>query len=115
MIYTRNDIPTIKFNRDRLSIAVDIRGLNLKDINQGTDIPIPDLKQIDSGIRQPTLTQVKAIGEMLNFPVKFFYQEGERHIQNTWMCSTRDWFDEFDEDGEVEELPVQLSLFGDDL
>jgi hypothetical protein len=103
MIYTRNGIPVDKFNRDMLSIAVDIRRFNLKDLHEGTGIPLPELKQIDSGIRQPTLGQAKAIGEMLDFPLGFFYREGKRYPPLCWHG-----------DNEVEELPHQLSLFGDD-
>jgi transcriptional regulator with XRE-family HTH domain len=100
MIYTRNGIPMDKFNRDMLSIAIDVRRLNLKDLHEGTGISLSDLKQINNGIRQPTLDQVKAISEMLGFPLSFFYREGKRYPPLCWHG-----------DNEVEELPEQLSLF----
>lgn len=102
MIYTRNGIPIDRrFNPDMFSIAYDIRRLSLKDIHGGTGIPLPDLKQIDNGIRQPTLEQAQTISAMLGFPLAFFYRDGKRY-PTLCQCPL---------DDDVEELPEQLPLF----
>jgi len=110
MIYTRNGVPVKKFNPDMLSIALDIRRLNLKDVHEGTGITLPTLRQISNGIRQPGLEEASMLATMLSFPIGFFYRAGKREA--TWMCSVGDWIDDADEVLviELDPLPAQLPL-----
>jgi len=110
IIYSRDGIPISdnngnrfeSFNGEMVIIACQIRGYDLEDVHEYTQIPMMTLGQLERSLTQPTVDQLKALGKFLDFPVAFFYREGRR--EPSFICRN---VGQYDEDGN---LPIQLLL-----
>ena len=67
------------FNPVMLTLARDIRGMTQSELAHKTKLSVPEIVRFERGFAIPTARELRAFDSVLDFPVAFFLQEGERH------------------------------------
>jgi Zn-dependent peptidase ImmA (M78 family)/transcriptional regulator with XRE-family HTH domain len=68
-----------RVNPDMVILAREYRGLTQKELAEAASIKQPQIAMLEGGIENAaSIETIKKIGEALNFPVDFFYQQENR-------------------------------------
>lgn len=73
---------------ERITLALDSRELYGPEVDAVLGGEEPMVDEWESGARVPSLTQVQALAEMTDFPVRFFYQPPPRPVTGGWICGS---------------------------
>jgi hypothetical protein len=73
---------------ERITLALDFCGLEGPGVDRGLGGEEPMVDEWESGERVPDFTQVQALAELTQFPVRFFYLPAPPPITQGWMCTT---------------------------
>jgi hypothetical protein len=73
---------------ERITMALDLRMLYGPEVDQMLEGEEPMVDEWESGERIPSLTQIQALAEMTDFPVRFFYEPPPPPLAGGWLCGS---------------------------
>lgn len=71
---------TVLAQPDRITCALDIRGLEGPDVDRRCLAAEPDVDEWEAGRAAPTWEQLLALAELTDFPVRFFTEPGHNVV-----------------------------------
>lgn len=73
---------------DRITAALDIRGLYGPEVDLACGVEEPAVDLWEAGELVPTAEQVEALARLTGFPVRFFYTPSTVKVDRLFICRT---------------------------